>query len=133
MNTETNIRIDKWLWAVRIFKTRSQASNACKKGKILINGISVKSSRIIKTGEIIDVKTNPVVYKYKVKGLLGKRLGAKLVTEFIENITPKSELLKLERMKTTPFGIRGKGYGRPTKKERRTIDNLKNSLLGVMF
>ena len=124
MTTESNLRIDKWLWAVRIFKTRSQASEACKKEKVLINGISVKASRIIKIDEIIEVKKNPIVYKYRVKGLLGKRLGAKLVEEFVENITPEDELFKLTMIKNSPYGYRRKGFGRPTKKERRVIGRL---------
>ena len=121
---ESNIRIDKWLWAVRIYKTRSQASNACKKDKVFINGTSVKPSRIVKIDEIVEVKKNPVVYKYKIKGLPGKRVGAKLVLDYVDDITPESELLKLEMMKSSPFGMRRKGYGRPTKKDRRIVNRL---------
>ena len=124
MLTETNLRIDKWLWAVRIFKTRSQASKACKKDKILINGIPVKPSRIIKVNEIVEVKKSPVIYKYKIKGLLSKRLGAKLVVDYIEDLTPENELMKLEMARSNPYSYRRKGYGRPTKKERRIINRL---------
>ena len=124
MATENNLRIDKWLWAVRIFKTRSQASEACKKDKVLINGIQVKASRTIKIDEIVEVKKNPVVYKYRVKSLLGKRIGAKLVIEFVDDITTEEELLKLEIIKNSSSGYRRKGFGRPTKKERRVISRL---------
>lgn len=124
MATENNLRIDKWLWAVRIFKTRSQASEACKRDKVIIDGIPVKASRTIKIDEIVEVKKNPVVYKYKVKGLLEKRLGAKLISNFVENITPEEELIKLNMIKNSPYGYRRKGFGRPTKKERRVIGRL---------
>lgn len=124
MVTEYNLRIDKWLWAVRIFKTRSQATEACKKGKVLIDGIPVKASRIIKINEIVAVKKNPVVYKYKVKGLLEKRIGAKLISEFVDDLTPEEELLKLEIVKNSSYGYRRKGFGRPTKKERRVISRI---------
>jgi len=124
MPSESNIRIDKWLWAVRVFKTRSQAADACKKEKVLINDIAVKPSRFIKVEEIVYVKKNPVIYKFKVKALLGKRVGAKLVTDYLENLTPESELEKLEMMRDSNSGYRKRGLGRPTKKERRTIDNI---------
>lgn len=124
MVAENNLRIDKWLWAVRIFKTRSQASEACKKDKVLINGIPVKASRIIKIDEIVEIKKNPVIYKYKVKGILVKRLGAKLVSEFVDDLTAEEELSKLEMVKNSSYGYRRKGFGRPTKKERRVISRL---------
>jgi len=121
-----NIRIDKYLWNVRIFKTRSLASNACKKDKIFVNGISTKSSKSIKINDIIEVKKNPVLYKYRVKGIPKKRLGAKLVGDYLEELTSEEEKMKLDVMNKNPFGQRRKGFGRPTKKERRIIDQLNN-------
>lgn len=122
---EENLRIDKWLWAVRIFKTRSQAADACKKGKILIDEVPVKPSRIIKKGEIVFVKNPPVTYQYKVLGLLGNRQSAKIVVDYVEDITPEEEKEKLEIKRFTGFEIRDRGIGRPTKRERRLIDQLK--------
>jgi ribosome-associated heat shock protein Hsp15 len=125
---EDNLRIDKWLWAVRIFKTRSQASEACKKGRILIDDVQVKPSRIIKKGEIVFVKNPPVVYQYKVLGLLGKRQSAKIIVDYVEDITPEEEKVKLEIKRFTGFEIRDRGIGRPTKRERRLIDQLKKKI-----
>ena len=119
-----NLRIDKWLWAVRIFKTRSQASEACKKGRIIIGGIQVKPSRIVKTGEIIIIRKPPVVYTYKVKGLLQRRQSAKIAQEYYDDLTSVEELNKLQ-VKEKLFFSRGKGSGRPTKKERRILDKLR--------
>ena len=125
---EENLRIDKWLWAVRIFKTRSQAADACKKGKILIDEVPVKPSRIIKKGEIVFVKNPPVTYQYKVLGLLGNRQSAKIVVDYVEDVTPEEEKEKLEIKRFTGFEIRDRGIGRPTKKERRLIDQLKRKI-----
>jgi ribosome-associated heat shock protein Hsp15 len=119
-----DIRIDKWLWAVRIFKTRSQATEACRKGKILINDNPVKPSHAVRINEIIRVKHPPAVFSYLVKGLLGKRLSAKEVVHYVENITPREELDKLFQADTF-FIKRDKGTGRPTKRDRRTIDKLR--------
>jgi ribosome-associated heat shock protein Hsp15 len=124
MLIDKQIRVDKWLWAVRLFKTRNQATEACKKGRILIREQPVKPSRILKVNDIIQVKKPPVLYSYKVTGLLAKRLSARLVKEYVEDITPESELGKL-RVRETFFISRDKGSGRPTKKERRTIDKLR--------
>jgi ribosome-associated heat shock protein Hsp15 len=124
MLTDNEVRIDKWLWAVRIFKTRSQATEACRKGKILILDQQAKPSRIIKIDDIVQVKKPPVVYSFRVLGLLGKRLGAKAIHEYVENITPREELDKL-KIRETFFIVRDRGAGRPTKKERRVIDKLK--------
>jgi ribosome-associated heat shock protein Hsp15 len=125
MTKEDNLRIDKWLWAVRIFKTRSQAAEVCKKGKVLIDDIQVKPSRIIKIGEIIFLKNPPVIYSFLVKGLLGKRQSAKIVVDYVEDITPEEEKLKLDMKRFSGFEIRDRGIGRPTKRERRLIDDLK--------
>lgn len=116
------IRIDKWLWAVRIFKTRSQAAEACKKKRVYINGIEAKSSKIIVLEDIIEVKKTPVLYRYKVIGLLEKRVSAKLAVNYVQDITPEQEVIKLDLMRTNISGQRDRGAGRPTKKERRILD-----------
>jgi len=118
------LRIDKYLWAVRLFKTRSQAAEACKKGRVLINGIPVKPSREINVDDVFEIRRSPVMYKYRVKELLSNRVGAKLVANYLENITPEEELFKLEIERNMPYFKRDKGSGRPTKKDRRDIDRL---------
>jgi len=122
-----DVRIDKWLWAVRIFKTRSQASDACKNSKVKLNETIVKSSKTIKIGDIIEVKKPPVLFKYKVKELLQKRVGAKLVEKYCIDITPEQEIIKLDITKISIGGYREKGSGRPTKKERRLLDDWKEN------
>lgn len=123
MLVEKDLRIDKWLWAVRIFKTRSQATSACRKGRVMINHNQVKPSRVLKINDIVEVKRPPVNYSYRVKGLLAKRLSARRILEYVENITPPEELNKLTQ-RDTFFIKRDKGTGRPTKKERRVIERL---------
>ena len=123
MLIDKEVRVDKWLWAVRIYKTRKQAAEACKKNRILILDQSVKPSRVLKINDVVQVKKPPVVYSYRVLGLLGKRLSAKAVREYIENITPEAEMDKL-KVRETFFIVRERGTGRPTKKERRIIDKL---------
>lgn len=120
------VRIDKWLWAVRLFKTRSQASEDCKKGKVMINGIVAKPSREIKTGEIIQLRRPPITRSYKVLALTENRMGAKLVPEFMVETTSASELEILEMQKNMSFFNRERGTGRPTKKERRDLDDFFN-------
>lgn len=117
------VRIDKWLWAVRLFKTRTLATEECKKGRVTIGGISVKPSRVPKPGDIIKVRKNPVTYSYKVVAITGKRVGAKLVPEFCEDITPPEELKILEIRQQMSSFDRDRGTGRPTKKERRELDS----------
>jgi ribosome-associated heat shock protein Hsp15 len=118
------VRIDKFLWAVRIYKTRSQAAEACKKSHVLIDGNSVKASRDVKVGDVFEVKKNPVNYQYRIKELLTNRVGAKLVENYIEDLTPEEELFKLELNRNAPHFKRNRGTGRPTKKERRDIEKL---------
>lgn len=118
-------RIDKFLWAVRIYKTRSLSTEQCKKGKVLIDGQVVKPSRLVKPGDSIEVNKTPVVYSYLVTSIPGNRVSAKVVYDFITDTTSEEELLKL-KMQDNFFIKRDKGAGRPTKKERRTIDKLKN-------
>jgi ribosome-associated heat shock protein Hsp15 len=117
-----NSRIDKWLWAVRIFKTRTEASEACKKGRILVNDVQVKPSRDVKIGDVITVKRPPISYVYIVAGLIENRQPAKNVPLYAENITPQEELDMLKIQRSTLFVQRDRGSGRPTKKERRDID-----------
>lgn len=123
-NKEKAVRIDKFLWSVRIYKTRSIAADACKKGRIFINDALVKSSRTVSVGDMIIVKKPPVIYLYKVKELLSNRVGAKLVENYIENLTSEEELLKLDMNSQVVFVRRDRGTGRPTKKERRDLDKL---------
>ena len=120
---KTEIRIDKWLWAVRLFKTRSIAVEACKKGKVLINNIAVKPSRNIKIGDIIQIKRSPVLYSFKVLALSENRMNAKLVPEFMENVTTPDQLELIELGKLAGNTGRLRGTGRPTKKERRDLDD----------
>jgi ribosome-associated heat shock protein Hsp15 len=122
MPASKEIRIDKWLWSVRLFKTRSQATDACRKGKILIRDVPVKPSHIVRINEIILVKHPPAVFSYLVKELPVRRLPAKEVPAYSKNITPQEELDKLAAADTF-FIKRDKGTGRPTKKDRRTLDS----------
>ncbi|MBN2175407.1 MAG: RNA-binding S4 domain-containing protein [Bacteroidales bacterium] len=121
------IRIDKWLWAVRVFKTRSQATEACKSNKISINGQPVKPSREIKLNEKIEIHLGPFIKTVQVKELLTNRVAAKLVENFMTDLTPQEEYDKLKIMKEVNFEYRERGLGRPTKKERRLLEKLKKS------
>lgn len=116
-------RIDKWLWAARIFKTRTIAADACKKGRVSINSSQVKASRMIKPGDVIEVKKPPIVYSFKVLQAIEKRVGAKLVPEVLEDVTPREQYEILELSRISGFVNRAKGTGRPTKKDRRELDN----------
>lgn len=115
------VRIDKWLWATRIFKTRTIASDACKKGRVTINGTTVKPSHTIKTGTIIDVRKPPVTYSFEVVGLVENRVGAKLVPNYLKNVTRRDQYELLEMIHISGFVNRQKGLGRPTKKEGREL------------
>ena len=115
-------RIDKWMWATRIFKTRTIASEACKKGRIAINGAQVKPSRMVKPGDVVEVRKPPVTYSFKVLQAIEKRVGAKLVPEMMENITPKEQYELLEMSRISGFIDRARGTGRPTKKDRRSME-----------
>ena len=118
-------RIDKWLWAVRIFKTRALASEACAGGKIKIDDSAVKASRNIVQNDIVQVRKGVVKYLYKVRQTAEKRMGAKLVPDFLEDMTPEEELAKLESAQKQPIQTREKGQGRPTKRERRNMDKFR--------
>lgn len=119
---KTEVRIDKWLWAVRLFKTRSLAAEACKKGKVLVQNMPVKPSRNVKVGDTIQIRRNPVLFSFKVLALSENRMNAKLVPEFMENVTAPDQLELIELGKLTEKLGRAKGTGRPTKKERRDIE-----------
>ena len=118
-------RIDKWLWAVRIYKTRTLATEACAGGRIKIDGITVKASRNIQQNNIIQVRKGVVKYIYKVIKIAEKRMGAKMVDNFIEDLTPEEELIKLKSVYKQSIQTREKGQGRPTKKERRIMDKMR--------
>ena len=120
----SNVRVDKWLWAVRVFKTRSMASEACKKGQVLIDGFAVKPSRTIKEKDTIKVRKSGIYRTYCVKVLIEKRQSAKLVDDYMADETPQEELDILETQKNSFFFTRPKGTGRPTKKDRRDIDKM---------
>ncbi len=115
------VRIDKWLWAVRIFKTRTIAIEACKKGRVTIGGVNVKPSRTIKAGDVIEVRKPPVTYSFRVLDVAENRMGAKLVPNFLENITPPEQYELLEMIRISGFVDRQKGLGRPTKREGRAL------------
>lgn len=115
------VRIDKWLWAVRIFKTRTIATEACKKGRIAVNGVTVKPSRTIKRNDVIDVRKPPVTYTFRVLDLAENRMGAKLVPNFLENITSPDQYELLDMIRISGFVDRQKGLGRPTKREGRAL------------
>lgn len=126
MSETKEIRVDKYLWSVRLYKTRSIASDECRKGRIFINNIQVKPSRTITKGEIIIVKKPPVNYTFRVIEPIENRVSAKLVSRFLEDITPEEEKLKLDYRQAGGTFYRDKGTGRPTKKERRLIDRLQD-------
>jgi ribosome-associated heat shock protein Hsp15 len=125
MTEKNTTRIDKWLWAVRIFKTRTLANEACSGGRVKIGGKAIKPSRNLASGEIIQVRKGAVKYEFKVLKLAEKRMNAKLVPEFMEDITPVEEAEKLTISKSLPVQTRKRGEGRPTKRERRKLDKLR--------
>ena len=126
MNNEA--RIDKWLWAARIFKTRTIAAAACKKGQVSLKGSTVKASRMIKVGDIIDVRKPPVTYSFRVLQAIERRVGAKLIPEILENVTAPEQYEILEMNKISGFINRAKGTGRPTKKDRRSLDEFQSEV-----
>lgn len=116
------VRVDKWLWAVRVFKTRTVASDACKKGRVMIDRVAVKPSRNVRVGEIVEVRKPPITFSFKVLELADKRMGAKMVPQYMENVTPPDQYELLELNKISGFVDRQRGTGRPTKKERRDME-----------
>ena len=120
-------RIDKWLWAVRIYKTRSIAAEARKKGHIMVRDKAVKPSFLVRVGDIVQVKKSPITYSFKVLQCAENRVGAKLVPELMENVTPAEQYEALEMSRISGFVDRARGTGRPTKKERRSMDTFIDS------
>ena len=118
------VRIDKYLWAIRVFKTRSEATDACNGGKVKIGGVNAKPSKDVRPGDIINVRKGAVNFTYRVIDGIEKRVGAKVVPEYAENLTPQEELDKLRAPVETFFVTRDRGAGRPTKKDRREIEEL---------
>lgn len=123
----SEVRIDKWLWAARIFKTRGIAAEACKKGRISIAGNHLKASRTIKVGDVIEVRKPPIIWSFRVLQAIDHRVGAKLVSEVMANVTPPDQLEILEMSKLSGFMDRAKGMGRPTKKDKRELDDFKEN------
>ena len=121
-----SVRIDKYLWAVRVFKTRTLATEACKKGRVSMDDDPVKASRMVGAGDVIEVRKMPVIYSYRILDPIEKRVGAKIVDQYVENITPEEELQKLE-LQDDFFVKRDRGAGRPTKKERRLLDDIREN------
>ena len=115
-------RIDKWLWAARIFKTRSIAADACKNGRVTIDGVNVKPSRMVKCGETVSVRKPPITYSFRILKTIEQRVGAKLLPEIYENVTAPEEYELLEMTRISGFVNRARGTGRPTKKDRRSLD-----------
>jgi ribosome-associated heat shock protein Hsp15 len=115
-------RIDKWLWAARIFKTRSIAADAIKNGRVTIQGVNVKPSRMVKVGEVVSVRKPPVTYSFKILQTIEQRVGAKLIPQIYENVTTPDQYELLEMNRISGFVNRQRGTGRPTKKERRALD-----------
>lgn len=127
------VRVDKWIWAMRVFKTRTAATEACKKGRVSVGGVPVKPSRLVKEGDVVDVKKPPVTYSFRVKRVTQNRLGAKLVEDYLENITPRSQYELLEMARISGFVDRQKGLGRPTKRDSREMNRFKEESLSDNF
>ena len=123
------VRIDKWLWAMRIYKTRTLATEACRKGRVTVNNDSnpVKAARTVKPGDTVHVRKPPVTYSFLIKAVCENRLGAKLVPEYLENVTPQDQYDLLEVVKISGFIDRRKGLGRPTKREGRELQRFTDS------
>jgi ribosome-associated heat shock protein Hsp15 len=128
MADNKSFRIDKFLWSVRIFKTRSIAAEECRKGRIIINNVQVKPSRIVTKNEIVTVKKPPVIFNYRIIEPIENRVSAKLVQQYVEDLTSEEERAKLDIKQASALGYRDKGTGRPTKKERRLIDRMKDDM-----
>ena len=121
-------RIDKWLWASRIFKTRTIAADACKNGRVTIEGVNVKPSRMVKVGEIVSVRKPPITYSFRILKTIEQRVGAKLLPEIYENVTAPEQYELLEMTRISGFVDRARGTGRPTKKDRRSLDAFINDM-----
>ncbi len=122
---KSEVRVDKWLWAVRIFKSRSQATEACRKGRVAVNDSEAKPGRSVRRGDIVTVRKDHITYTFRVTGILEKRVSAKLAAENMEDLTPPEEMERRKVTHSRPAIFRPKGLGRPTKKERRLLDRLR--------
>ncbi len=122
--SDAGVRIDKWLWAVRLFKTRSLAAEACRGGKVKVNGAPAKAARDVRIGDLLDVQTVEFRRKVRVVGLVDKRVGAAVVPQSMEDLTPPEEFTRKTDPNFRPLNLRPKGSGRPTKKERRQMDGM---------
>ncbi len=120
---QESARLDKWLWAARIFKTRSMAADACKNGRVTVNGANAKPSRTVKVGETVHVKKPPVIYSFKILNAIETRVGAKLIPQVYENVTDPKQYELLEMSRISGFIDRARGTGRPTKKDRRAMES----------
>ena len=125
--SNTEARIDKWLWAARIFKTRTLAAAACKKGQISMGGTQLKPSRMVRVGDTVDVRKPPVTYSFKILQAIEHRVGARLIPDILENVTRADQYELLEMNRISGFVNRARGTGRPTKKERRALDEFNDS------
>lgn len=119
-----SVRLDKYLWAIRVYKTRSEATDACSGNKVKIGGVNAKPSKAVKIGDILEIRKGPVLLTYKILALTESRMGAPLVPQYAENLTPESELQKMHAPRETIVLQRDRGTGRPTKKDRRQLDGL---------
>ncbi len=128
IKTFPEARLDKWLWAARIFKTRTAAATACKNGRVSRNKVNLKPSSAVKTGDTIDVKKPPVVYSFRIIACIEQRVGAKIIPQIYENVTDKKQYELLEMARISGFVDRARGTGRPTKKERRELDTYSEPL-----
>ena len=127
------VRVDKYLWAMRIYKTRSIATDACKCGRVKMNGVEVKPSRMFHVGDIFTVRKGPITYTYRILQLWGNRLGAKVVPSYLEDITPPEQLELLELARYAAQSGRDRGTGRPTKKDRREIEQFFSDDYNYLF
>ncbi len=124
MSSNTEIRIDKWLWAVRIYKTRTLAADECRKGRVIINGNAIKPSHVVKLNEVIIVRKPPVIHTFKVMGIIENRVSAQIAKDYVLDLTPDEEITKREIARMSVVSVRDAGTGRPTKKDRRDIDKI---------
>lgn len=116
------IRLDKWLWEMRLFKTRTAAAEACKRGRVMVEGVAQKASKVVRVGDVVQVRRSPVVFSFKIKAIAASRVGAKLVPEYMEQVTSEEQLQLWELLRLDRQNGRAKGLGRPTKRERRSLD-----------
>lgn len=129
LKLQETARLDKWLWAARIFKTRTMAADACKNGRVTVNGANAKPSRTVKVGETVSVKKAPVTYSFKIINAIESRVGAKLIGQVYENVTDPKQYELLEMSRISGFVDRARGTGRPTKKDRRAMDSFVEPVL----